>query len=89
MTKIKLCGLSRPEDIAAANEVNPDYIGFVFAPKSKRYVSPTQAARLKQQLAPGIQAVGVFVKEDPETLGSQKAIRPCQAGEKRSSQQVS
>ena len=69
MTKIKLCGLSRPEDIAAANEVNPDYIGFVFAPKSKRYVSPTQAARLKQQLAPGIQAVGVFVKEDPETVG--------------------
>ena len=68
MTKIKLCGLSRPEDIAAANEVNPDYIGFVFAPKSKRYVSPTQAARLKQQLAPGIQAVGVFVKEDPETV---------------------
>lgn len=45
MTKIKLCGLSRPEDIAAANEVNPDYIGFVFAQKSKRYVSPTQAAR--------------------------------------------
>ena len=68
MTKIKLCGLSRPEDIAAANEVNPDYIGFVFAPKSKRYVSPTQAAQLKQQLAPGIQAVGVFVKEDPETV---------------------
>ena len=68
MTKIKLCGLSRPEDIAAANEVNPDYIGFVFAPKSKRYVSPAQAARLKQQLAPGIQAVGVFVKEDPETV---------------------
>ena len=33
MTKIKLCGLSRPEDIAAANEVNPDYIGFVFAPR--------------------------------------------------------
>lgn len=54
MTKIKLCGLSRPEDIAATNEVNPDYIGFVFAPKSKRYVSPTQAAQLKQQLAPGI-----------------------------------
>lgn len=68
MTKIKLCGLSRPEDIAAANEVNPDYIGFVFAPKSKRYVSPTQAAQLKQQLAAGIQAVGVFVKEDPETV---------------------
>lgn len=68
MTKIKLCGLSRPEDIAAANALQPDYIGFVFAPKSKRYVSPARAAQLRKLLAPGIQAVGVFVKEDPETV---------------------
>lgn len=39
MTKIKLCGLSRPGDIQAADELRPDYIGFVFAPKSRRYVS--------------------------------------------------
>ena len=39
MTKIKLCGLSRPCDIEAANQLKPDYIGFVFAPKSKRYVT--------------------------------------------------
>ena len=45
MTKIKLCGLSRPEDIAAANEVNPDYIGFVFTPKSKRFVAASGATR--------------------------------------------
>ena len=38
MTKIKICGLTREEDIAAANEAKPDYIGFVFAEKSKRYV---------------------------------------------------
>ena len=68
MTKIKLCGLSRPEDIAAANEVNPDYIGFVFAPKSRRYVSRELAAELKAQLSPGIQAVGVFVNEAPEAV---------------------
>ena len=36
MTKIKLCGLSRPCDIQTANEFMPAYIGFVFAPKSKR-----------------------------------------------------
>ena len=68
MTKIKLCGLSRPEDIAAANEVNPDYIGFVFAPKSKRYVSPQQAALLRARLDPAIKAVGVFVNEPPEAV---------------------
>mgnify|MGYP001635776156 FL=1 len=39
MTRIKLCGLSRPCDIEAVNQLKPDYIGFVFAPKSKRYVS--------------------------------------------------
>ena len=34
MTKIKLCGLKRPQDIQAANELLPAYIGFVFAPKA-------------------------------------------------------
>ena len=67
MTRIKLCGLTRPEDIAAANALQPEYIGFVFAPKSRRYVSRELAAELKAQLSPGIQAVGVFVNEAPET----------------------
>ncbi len=68
MTKIKLCGLTRPGDIAAANALQPEYIGFVFAPKSRRYVSREMAAELKAQLFPGIQAVGVFVNEAPETV---------------------
>lgn len=68
MTHIKLCGLTRPEDIAAANAVEPEYIGFVFALKSRRYVSPEQAKVLKAQLDPEIKAVGVFVNEAPETV---------------------
>lgn len=64
MTKIKLCGLSRPCDIDMANELKPDYIGFVFAEKSKRYVTPEQAAQLKALLDPEIRAVGVFVDAD-------------------------
>ena len=68
MTKIKLCGLSRAVDIQAVNELQPDYIGFVFAPKSKRYVSPDQARELKRLLSSGIQAVGVFVNEGPEVV---------------------
>lgn len=67
MTRIKLCGLSRPCDIEAANALQPEYIGFVFAPKSRRYVTPERAADLRRLLAPGIQAVGVFVDEAPET----------------------
>lgn len=68
MTKIKLCGLTRPEDIAAANKLKPEYIGFVFAAKSKRAVSREIAAGLKAQLSSEIKAVGVFVNETPETV---------------------
>lgn len=68
MTKIKFCGLSRPVDIEAANALNPEYIGFVFAKKSRRYVSPAKAAELKQLLLPEIKAAGVFVNESPECI---------------------
>ena len=68
ITKIKLCGLSRLCDIEAANELLPEYIGFVFAKKSIRYVSPEQAAALRKQLASQIFAVGVFVNEAPENV---------------------
>ena len=63
--KIKLCGLSREADIQAVNQLRPDYIGFVFFEKSSRYVSPDRARELKALLAPGIQAVGVFVDAEP------------------------
>ncbi len=68
MTRIKLCGLSRPCDIEAANELKPEYIGFVFARKSRRYVTYEKAKELKELLAPNIQAVGVFVNENPRII---------------------
>ena len=61
MTKIKMCGLSRPYDIEYANEIMPDYVGFVFAEKSKRYVSPEKAFELRKNLDDNIIPVGVFV----------------------------
>ena len=69
MTKIKFCGLSRTCDIENANELKPDYIGFVFAPKSRRYVTYEKAAwSWKCRLSSEIQAVGVFVNEDPQNI---------------------
>jgi len=68
MTKIKLCGLSHPCDIETVNELKPEYIGFVFASKSKRYITPEKAANLKRLLNPNIKAVGVFVDENPENI---------------------
>ena len=64
MTKVKVCGLSRPEDIFQANKLKSDYIGFVFYPKSKRAVTQSQAALLKAMLDKEIKAVGVFVNAD-------------------------
>ena len=63
MTKIKFCGLKTLDDIRAANEILPEYVGFVFAPKSKRFVTPAQAQKLRAALSEKICAVGVFVDE--------------------------
>lgn len=63
MTKIKICGLRSEEDISYANELKPDYIGFVFLRGRARFVPPEKAARLRSLLHPSIQSVGVFVNE--------------------------
>lgn len=60
MTRIKICGLTRREDIESVNRWLPDYIGFVFCP-SRRQVTAEQAGRLKAALDSRIKAVGVFV----------------------------
>lgn len=60
-TKIKICGLFRPEDIEAVNIAKPDYVGFIFYPKSHRYVTAERAKALRAGLDPSIKAVGVFV----------------------------
>lgn len=68
MTKIKLCGIKSEDDIKVINEVLPDYIGFVFAGKSKRYISFDTAKILKSKLDNRVKAVGVFVNEDTENI---------------------
>lgn len=65
--KVKMCGLRRLEDIQYANQVKPDYVGFVFA-ESFRKIEMEQAAQLRRRLSPDIQAVGVFVNETPERI---------------------
>ena len=53
--RLKICGLSRFGDILAANDILPDYIGFVFAESSRR-VTPDKAAQLRQELDKRIKA---------------------------------
>ncbi|MGN0425421.1 MAG: phosphoribosylanthranilate isomerase [Acetatifactor sp.] len=70
MTKIKLCGLMRQQDIAVANALRPEYVGFVFAPKSRRYVAPETVREWRGTLSEGIRAVGVFVDAPVEEIAA-------------------
>ncbi|MGN0375248.1 MAG: phosphoribosylanthranilate isomerase [Butyrivibrio sp.] len=68
MSGIKICGLTRKSDIDIVNEYMPDYIGWVFYNKSRRYIPWETAAEYRKILCPSITAVGVFVNENEETV---------------------
>lgn len=67
MTKIKICGLKRLQDIEYVNEFLPDFIGFVFA-GTKRKITDEKAKELKAALNPKIKAVGIFVNDTLEHI---------------------
>ena len=68
-TKIKICGLKRPEDITYVNEAKPDYCGFIIEfPKSSRNVTGALVRELTAKLNPDIIPVGVFVNAAPERV---------------------
>ena len=71
MTRIKICGLSRMEDMAFVNDARPDYCGFVIDfPKSRRNVTADQARRLREKLDPAILPAGVFVNAPAEAVAA-------------------
>lgn len=59
--RVKICGLTRPEDALASEAAGADAIGLNFAPVSKRFVSVKQAEAIVAPLGPFIGKVGVFV----------------------------
>jgi phosphoribosylanthranilate isomerase len=67
-TRIKLCGLTRPQDIQDAIAAGADAIGLVFYPPSPRSLTPEQAAELLRGLPPFIATVGLFVNPSLEQL---------------------
>jgi phosphoribosylanthranilate isomerase len=71
MSKIKLCGLSRPCDMDYVNEAGPDFCGFIInVPKSRRNVTPETLRKLRPLLREGITPVGVFVNAPQEDIVS-------------------
>src|SRR6478609_11530916 len=67
-TRIKICGLTRPEDIDAAVQAGADAIGLVLYPKSPRFVSTQRAAELAALLPPYVTPVLLLVNETAEAV---------------------
>lgn len=59
-TRVKICGMTRPEDVAVAVALGVDAIGMIFHPNSPRLISIEQAKKLRQAVPPFVSVVGVF-----------------------------
>jgi phosphoribosylanthranilate isomerase len=66
--KIKICGLTRREDVEAAVKAGAEYLGFIFYPKSPRFVTPETASEISGELPDNVKKVGVFVNSDLEDV---------------------
>lgn len=75
-TRIKICGITTLADGVAAAEAGADAIGFVFYPKSPRYIEPARAAEIVAAVPPFVTTVGLFVNAAPEFVNETLAIAP-------------
>jgi phosphoribosylanthranilate isomerase len=75
-TRIKICGLTREQDVDAAVYAGADAIGFVLYPKSPRFVSPELAGELAHRLPPFVTPVLLFVNASPEFISQSVAAVP-------------
>ena len=68
MIKVKVCGMRKPQNIKQLIDIWPDYIGFIFYPKSKRYIGESFDKQIITLIPDHIKKVGVFVNESIEIL---------------------
>lgn len=76
MAQVKICGLTRPEHVAAAVDAGAGFVGFVFFPKSPRNIDADSAAMLAADVPPGVARVGLFVNPDDALLDAVLAKVP-------------
>jgi len=75
-TRIKICGITRTEDLQAAVAAGADALGFVFYPKSPRHVSAERYAELARALPPFVNAVALFVNATVDEVHAVIAAGP-------------
>jgi len=75
-TRIKVCGLTRKEDLEAAVAAGADAVGFVFYPASPRYLAPAAAGELLTAVPPFVTSVGLFVNAPAEEVVAVVAQAP-------------
>lgn len=75
-TRIKICGITREQDLNAAAAAGADALGFVFYPPSPRYVEPARAAALVRRVPPFVTRVGLFVNADVAAVRATLAAVP-------------
>jgi phosphoribosylanthranilate isomerase len=75
-TRIKICGLTRPQDVRSAVEAGADAVGFVFYAKSPRFIAAAAAGQLIAQIPPFVSAVGLFVNATVEEVRAVVAQAP-------------
>ena len=68
MTKIKMCGMCSERDIEYSNTILPEYVGYIFVKRSRRYITPDMAAVFTGILDKKIIPVGVFINEDIDLI---------------------
>ncbi len=68
--QIKICGIRRKQDVEYVNDFQPDYMGFIFAGQSRRYVNAFEAEQLTRSASSYIKKVGVFVDEKPAVIAN-------------------